>query len=188
MMWLGQQQHKQAHYSHCWFKSGDPWYGGNVYLFTFHSLKNSLLEEVYFSSDFWEDLLCDLLIIFWPQIYGMSFWAGLNHKDKVQQPIHKNGHATMWRQTYMSSRVYSVVMLKKHSLRCSMARNWCHIVMRVLQISPGGAVVKKPPANAGDLRDGQFDLWVRKNCWRRKWQPTPVFLLGKFHGQSLEPL
>ena len=28
-----------------------------------------------------------------------------------------------------------------------------------------------------------FDPWVRKNCWRRKWQPTPVFLPGKFHGQ-----
>ena len=25
-------------------------------------------------------------------------------------------------------------------------------------------------------------LWVRKIPWRRKWQPTPVFLLGKSHG------
>ena len=32
-----------------------------------------------------------------------------------------------------------------------------------------------------------FDLWVRKIPWRRKWQPTPVFLPGKSHGQrSLE--
>ena len=23
------------------------------------------------------------------------------------------------------------------------------------------------------------------NCWRRKWQPTPVFLPGESHGQSL---
>ena len=29
-----------------------------------------------------------------------------------------------------------------------------------------------------------FDPWVRKIPWRRKWQPTPVFLPGKFHGQS----
>ena len=28
-----------------------------------------------------------------------------------------------------------------------------------------------------------FDPWVRKIPWRRKWQPTPVFLPGKFHGQ-----
>ena len=28
-----------------------------------------------------------------------------------------------------------------------------------------------------------FNLWVRKIPWRRKWQPTPVFLPGKSHGQ-----
>ena len=32
-----------------------------------------------------------------------------------------------------------------------------------------------------------FDPWVRKIPWRRKWQPTSVFLPGKSHGQrSLE--
>ena len=43
-------------------------------------------------------------------------------------------------------------------------------------------VVKNPPANAGDKRC-RFDPWVRKIPWSKKWQPTPVFLLGKFHGQ-----
>jgi len=28
-----------------------------------------------------------------------------------------------------------------------------------------------------------FDCWVRKIPWRRKWQPTSVFLLGNFLGQ-----
>ena len=28
-----------------------------------------------------------------------------------------------------------------------------------------------------------FDPWVRKIPWRRKWQPTPIFLPGKFHVQ-----
>ena len=28
-----------------------------------------------------------------------------------------------------------------------------------------------------------FDPWVWRMPWRRKWQPTPVFLLGKPHGQ-----
>ena len=27
-----------------------------------------------------------------------------------------------------------------------------------------------------------FDPWVGKIPWRRKWQPTPVLLPGKFHG------
>jgi len=25
--------------------------------------------------------------------------------------------------------------------------------------------------------------WVRKNLWRRPWQPTPVFLPGESNGQ-----
>ena len=29
----------------------------------------------------------------------------------------------------------------------------------------------------------RFNPWVRKIPWRRKWQPTPVFLPGKFHRQ-----
>ena len=28
-----------------------------------------------------------------------------------------------------------------------------------------------------------FNPWVGKIPWRRKWQPTPVFLPGKFHAQ-----
>ena len=28
-----------------------------------------------------------------------------------------------------------------------------------------------------------FDSWIRKIPWGRKWQPTPVFLLGKSYGQ-----
>ena len=28
-----------------------------------------------------------------------------------------------------------------------------------------------------------FDPWVGKIPWSRKWQPAPIFLAGKFHGQ-----
>ena len=44
-------------------------------------------------------------------------------------------------------------------------------------------VIKNLSANAGDVRDSGFDPWVRKIPWRRKWQPTPVFLPGKSHRQ-----
>ena len=30
----------------------------------------------------------------------------------------------------------------------------------------------------------ELDPWIEKIPWRRKWQPTPAFLLGKSHGQS----
>ena len=29
----------------------------------------------------------------------------------------------------------------------------------------------------------RFDPWVGKILWRRKWQPTPIFLPGEDHGQ-----
>ena len=32
-------------------------------------------------------------------------------------------------------------------------------------------------------RKHRFDPWVRKIPGRREWQPTPVFLPEKFHGQ-----
>ena len=32
-------------------------------------------------------------------------------------------------------------------------------------------------------RRHSFDTWVRKISWRREWQPTPVVLSGKSHGQ-----
>ena len=32
-------------------------------------------------------------------------------------------------------------------------------------------------------RKHRFNPWVRKTLWRRKWQPTPIFLPEKSHGQ-----
>ena len=37
--------------------------------------------------------------------------------------------------------------------------------------------------SACQSRNCGFHPWVRKIPWRRKWQPTAVFLLGKSHGQ-----
>ena len=42
-------------------------------------------------------------------------------------------------------------------------------------------MIKNPLAKAGDM---DLYLWVRKIPWRSKWQPTPEFLPGKFHGQG----
>ena len=46
---------------------------------------------------------------------------------------------------------------------------------------PCDSVVKNPSANTGD--EGSIP-WVGKIPWRRKWQPTPVFLPGESHGQK----
>ena len=45
---------------------------------------------------------------------------------------------------------------------------------------------KEPACHAGDSGD-MGSILGREDPWRRKWQPTPVFLPGKSHGQrSLE--
>ena len=43
----------------------------------------------------------------------------------------------------------------------------------------GGSAVKNQPAVQGQ----GFSPWVGKTPWRRAWQPTPVLLPGKPHGQ-----
>ena len=42
------------------------------------------------------------------------------------------------------------------------------------------SVVKKSTCQ---FRRPTFDPWVGKILWRREWQPTPIFLPGKSHGQ-----
>ena len=45
------------------------------------------------------------------------------------------------------------------------------------------SVVKNPLAN--QCRTHGLNIVTGKIPWRRKWQPTPVFLLGKSHGQRI---
>ena len=45
---------------------------------------------------------------------------------------------------------------------------------------PSGLMVRNPLAK----RRCRFNPWVSKMLWRRKWQPTPVFLPGEVCGQK----
>ena len=48
------------------------------------------------------------------------------------------------------------------------------------EVGPQWLSCKEPACQC--MRHG-YDLWVGKIPWRREWQPTPVFLPGKSHGQ-----
>ena len=49
---------------------------------------------------------------------------------------------------------------------------------------PRGASGKEPACQNRRQKRCGYDPWVWMIPWRRKWQPTPVFLPGKFHGQK----
>ena len=66
-------------------------------------------------------------------------------------------------------------------LNASKAKNSL-IVRTQVQIFPGGSDGKASAYNAGRP---QFNHWIGKIPWRRKWQPTPVLLPGKSHGWRL---
>ena len=53
-------------------------------------------------------------------------------------------------------------------------------VSLIITLFPDGSEGKASCLQCG--RPG-FDPWVGKILWRRKWQPTPVLLPGKSHGQ-----
>ena len=59
---------------------------------------------------------------------------------------------------------------------------WCvHVLSRSVgyQGFPSGANDKESICQCRRHKKHEFNPWVRKILWRKKWQPTPVFLLGK---------
>ena len=50
-------------------------------------------------------------------------------------------------------------------------------------IIPGGTSGKELACQCRRHKSCRFDPWVGKIPWRRKWQPTPVFLPEEFHGR-----
>ena len=55
-----------------------------------------------------------------------------------------------------------------------------------MKFLPGGSACIESACNAGErlqCKRPALDLWIRKIPWRRKWQPTPVFLPGKSRRQ-----
>ena len=53
----------------------------------------------------------------------------------------------------------------------------------LIQGFPAGTSGKDPACQCRRHKKHRFDPWVGKILWRRKWQPTPVFLTENSHGQ-----
>ena len=80
---------------------------------------------------------------------------------------------------------YNIVLMKIVAcllcLQISIFSNMIYLIHFFIKLDfPGGSDGKASCLQCG--RPG-FDPWVGKIPWRRKWQPTPVLLPGKSHGQ-----
>ena len=59
----------------------------------------------------------------------------------------------------------------------------CIYVFGALYICNGISLVAQMVKSLPAMQEIRFDPWVRKIPWRRKWQPTPVFMPRELHGQ-----
>ena len=80
---------------------------------------------------------------------------------------------------------FSISHSNEYSRLISFRTDWFDILS--VQGLPRWLSGKESFCQCRRLKKHGFDPWVRNIPWRRKWQPTPVFLPRKFHGQrSLE--
>ena len=93
-------------------------------------------------------------------------------------------------ETYRDRMTFSLGSLSnkyfpgKEQLIWEMSENYGSI-RRTLGASPVAQLDKNRPVSLFPWRGKRqgFNPWVWKILWRRKEQPTPVFLLGESHGQ-----
>ena len=121
----------------------------------------------------------------WPQVHSRDLTPRvLNSPLGLGQPC-PNPHSSEISEKLSQS----LALLSKRSIIPTSAPwlEWCQSppTKPFLQVS----TPPSDPGGSGDrvcLQCGRpgFDPWVGKIPWRRKWQPTPVFLPVKSHGQK----
>ena len=109
-------------------------------------------------------------------------YLGLHLCNKFKQPI-------LWQVINFKDWFFSFKRVKNcvhrivcvnHLLDLKAQRDIFLIHWYPCKCFPGGSVVKE---SACQCRRLGLNLWVGKIPWRRKWQPSSVFLPGKSHGQ-----
>ena len=68
-------------------------------------------------------------------------------------------------------------------MRINNSRRWWTIIYNILTLFFGTSLVAQTVKHLPTMQETWFKPWVGKISWRRKWQPTPVFLPGKSHGR-----
>ena len=76
---------------------------------------------------------------------------------------------------------YPGIIVNSFTLK-SVAIRIINLLFVLIHRFPGGTSGKEPTCQCRRYERLGFDPWIRKIPWRRKWQPTPVFLPGESHG------
>ena len=123
---------------------------------------------------------------------GLRRYAKWNIRKEANIRPHLNVESLKKLKEYLARR-YREQVSGCRGRGLGVAQTWVKWAKRynlhVIKAVMGASLVvrgSESTCNAGNRRFG-FHPWVWKIPWRRIWQPTPVFLPGKFHGQrSLE--
>ena len=100
-------------------------------------------------------------------------------------------HVNVWQKPLQYCKVISLQLIKinenkkKEKVYAAFLKNIDYdrqnnALLKMFMGFPGSTVVKNPSANAGNV--GSIPVPGRPP-WRKKWQPTPVFLSVNPHGQ-----
>ena len=112
---------------------------------------------------------CTLSVGMWAGIATME--KSMEVPQKTKNRYHMIQQLSLW--VYIWKRKKKMLIWKD---TCTPQQYWGF---------PGGAGGKEPACQCQGRRRKRhrFNPWVGKIPWRRKWEPIPVFLLGKSHGQ-----
>ena len=120
---------------------------------------------------------------------GSEIW-GSRDQPKTHSPILHALHSPHWKSPSITNRKGRWAGPGAQTTPCtnclgclSTREKRCPCMYGLIQHFPGNSAEKNPPATVCHCRRPEFNAWVRKIPWRREWQPTPVLLPGKSHGQ-----
>ena len=138
-------------------------------------------------SSFFPEMLLPLL--FGPQVYslicldlGLESRSSVHHRRAVASGSPFHAHS-LWDPNILQPlphpwKVFLQMSEVWVSCRLFFSSSLCWV-----EELPWWLSSKESTCQCRRHRRCRFNLWVGKIPWRRKWQPTPVFLPGESHGQ-----
>ena len=103
-----------------------------------------------------------------------NFSTRKRNKIVIHTPIWMNLKNTEWQKGQAQECIhYEFIYLRRIN-----KQNWNMVLIAEIRDFPGGTSGKEPTCQCRRLKRPGFHPWVGKIPWRKKWQPSPVFLPG----------